>query len=274
MKFPGFVGALDIHPLQLSGVVQVLKYLLLFIFFAHIPLASLVLHNTEVPWHSSPNLCVPFWWFLSLLFSAFFLSRKLQGAFRRNLMSHNSAASSPCPLALQSHFLIPFLHYLPSHPVGMPRTLSTPSGQQRDRKKWRNNILQGVTQQVDSPSSTSLSLLLLPSTGVCCLPAIPSPPSYYKHSSGSFVSCPWGIASVWPAELAPILHSPPRAWLFPHLSVQQQTHVGHGFVPCVLSSPLSSEGVFLLKFTFTLVLKVVCRKNKSWGWLMSGRFAL
>lgn len=255
MKFPGFVGALDIHPLQLSGVVQVLKYLLLFIFFAHIPLASLVLHNTEVPWHSSPNHSVPFWWFLSLLFSAFLLSRKLQGAFRRNLMPQ----TQQLPLLVPWVFSPIFTSHSPItfHPtLWMPRTLATPSGQQQDRNKWRNNILQKVTQQVDSPASTSISLLLLPSTGVCCLPAILSPPSYYKHSSGSFVSCPWGIASVWPAELAPILHSLPRAWLFPHLSVQQQTHVGHGFAPCLLSSPLSSEGVFLLKVTFMLVLKV------------------
>lgn len=179
------------------------------------PLRSITLTLITQP------LC-PLWWFLSLLFSAFLLSRKLQGAFGRNLMSHNSAAPFPCPLTLQCHFPIPFLHCLPSHSVDAQNP-ETPSGQQQDRKKGRNNVFQRVTQQVDFPASSSISPLLLPSTGVYSQPAIPSPPSYYKHSSPSFVSCPWGIASVWPAGLAPILHSLPRGWLFPHLSVPQQT---------------------------------------------------
>lgn len=144
MKFPGFVGALDIRPLQLSGVVQVLKYLLLFGFFAHIPLVSLELHNTEVPWHTPPNHCVPFDGFCP------FCSQPSFFPGNSKVLSEGTS----CPTTQQPPLLVPwvFSPIFPSHSsitfhptLWMPRTLATPSGQQQDRKKWRNNVLQRVT---------------------------------------------------------------------------------------------------------------------------------
>lgn len=61
--------------------------------------------------------------------------------FRRSLMSHSSAASSPCPLGLQSYFPIPFLHYLPSHSVDAQnpgKSIRTATRHEK-MKEWRSS---------------------------------------------------------------------------------------------------------------------------------------
>lgn len=110
-------------------------------FFPHLLVASFMLCNSGslMPVTPCTNRCVPIWCLLSLLL-----------------------------------FLVPFSHHfslLLSIPLcGCPEPQLLHQDSKRDRKKWRNNVLQMSTQLVDFCGSTSISLLFHPATGPC-LPA-------------------------------------------------------------------------------------------------------